>query len=94
MRSSSVTLLGSFDRKNYNTEGFRRCKREGRQQIMNKLVKDALVLTAITVIAGVCLGGVYEITKKPIADAQEVSNTGILQSSICRCSIFCRFRRI
>ena len=29
---------------------------------MNKLVKDALVLTAITVIAGVCLGGVYEIT--------------------------------
>ena len=30
---------------------------------MNKLVKDALVLTAITLIAGVCLGGVYEITK-------------------------------
>lgn len=40
---------------------------------MNKLVKDALVLTAITVIAGVCLGGVYEITKKPIADAQEAA---------------------
>ena len=34
---------------------------------MNKLVKDALVLTAITLIAGVCLGGVYEITKDPIA---------------------------
>ena len=38
---------------------------------MNKLVKDALVLTAITLIAGVCLGGVYEITKDPIAKAQE-----------------------
>ena len=38
---------------------------------MNKLVKDALVLTAIALIAGVCLGGVYEITKDPIAKAQE-----------------------
>lgn len=37
---------------------------------MNKLVKDALILTAITLIAGVCLGGVYEITKGPIAQAQ------------------------
>lgn len=37
---------------------------------MNKLVKDALVLTAITVISGVCLGTVYEITKDPIAKAQ------------------------
>lgn len=38
---------------------------------MNKLVKDALILTVITLIAGVCLGGVYEITKNPIAKAQE-----------------------
>lgn len=37
---------------------------------MNKLVKDALILTAITLVAGVCLGGVYEITKGPIAQAQ------------------------
>lgn len=37
---------------------------------MNKLVKDALILTAITLVAGVCLGGVYEITKGPIASAQ------------------------
>ena len=37
---------------------------------MNKLVKDALILTAITLIAGVCLGGVYEITKGTIAQAQ------------------------
>lgn len=40
---------------------------------MNKLVKDALILTAITLISGVALGGVYEITKKPIANAQEAA---------------------
>ena len=37
---------------------------------MNKLVKDALTLTCITVIAGLALGVVYEITKDPIAQAQ------------------------
>lgn len=37
----------------------------------NKLVKDALVLTLITVISGLALGLVYEITKAPIAKAQE-----------------------
>lgn len=36
----------------------------------NKLVKDALILTCITVIAGLALGIVYEITKSPIAQAQ------------------------
>ena len=35
------------------------------------LVHDALVLTLITVIAGVALGLVYEITKAPIARANE-----------------------
>ncbi|MCR5053342.1 MAG: RnfABCDGE type electron transport complex subunit G [Lachnospiraceae bacterium] len=38
---------------------------------MNKLVKDALILTLITLIAGVALGAVYQITKDPIAKAQE-----------------------
>lgn len=38
---------------------------------MNKLVKDALVLTLITVVAGCALGAVYEITKAPIAKASE-----------------------
>ena len=37
---------------------------------MNKIVKNALILMAITLVAGVCLGFVYEITKGPIA-AQE-----------------------
>lgn len=34
---------------------------------MKKIVKDAIILTAITLIAGLCLGFVYEITKAPIA---------------------------
>ncbi len=39
---------------------------------MNKLgfMKDALILFAITLVAGACLGGVYTITKEPIAAAQ------------------------
>lgn len=38
---------------------------------MNKIVKNTLILTAITLIAGICLGLVYEVTKEPIAQAQE-----------------------
>ena len=33
----------------------------------NKIIKDALALTLITLVAGVALGGLYEITKDPIA---------------------------
>ncbi len=33
----------------------------------NKIIKDALALTLITLVVGVTLGGVYEITKDPIA---------------------------
>lgn len=38
---------------------------------MNKIIKNALILTAITLISGSLLGLVYEITKEPIARAQE-----------------------
>ena len=40
---------------------------------MNKIVKNTLLLTLITVIAGFLLGAVYEITKTPIAQAQETA---------------------
>lgn len=33
-------------------------------------MKDALILCVITLVAGACLGGVYEITKGPIAAAE------------------------
>ena len=38
---------------------------------MNKIIKNALILVAITLVSGICLGVVYEITKEPIAAAEE-----------------------
>ena len=38
---------------------------------MNKIIKNTLILTAITVVSGLLLGVVYNITKEPIAQAQE-----------------------
>ena len=38
---------------------------------MNKIIKNTIILTLITVIAGLGLGLVYEVTKDPIAAAQE-----------------------
>ena len=40
---------------------------------MNKIVKNTLILTLITVIAGFLLGAVYEVTKTPIAQSQETA---------------------
>ena len=34
---------------------------------MNKIIKEALVLMAITLVSGLLLGAVYSITKQPIA---------------------------
>ena len=38
---------------------------------MNKIIKNTTILTIITLVSGVALGAVYEITKAPIANAQE-----------------------
>lgn len=42
-------------------------------------MKDALILFVITLIAGVCLGGVYEMTKVPIAAAKVAANRATYQ---------------
>ncbi len=39
----------------------------------NSLIKNALILTLITLFSGMLLGLVYEVTKQPIADAQEAA---------------------
>ena len=39
----------------------------------NEMIKNTFILTMITVIAGVLLGFVYEITKEPIAAAKEAA---------------------
>ena len=38
---------------------------------MNRILKNTVILTIITLVSGVALGGVYQITKEPIAKAQE-----------------------
>lgn len=38
---------------------------------MNKIIKNTLILTAITLVSGLLLGVVYGVTKEPIARAQE-----------------------
>ena len=40
---------------------------------MNKILKNTLILTVITLVAGLGLGLVYEVTKAPIAQAQETA---------------------
>ena len=39
------------------------------------LIKDAIILFAITIIAAFALGAVYEITKDPIAEAEAKTKT-------------------
>lgn len=38
---------------------------------MNKIVKNTLILTVITLVSGLLLGFVYDITEQPIKNAQE-----------------------
>lgn len=40
---------------------------------MNNILKNTLILTAITLVAGIGLGAVYEVTKEPIRQASESS---------------------
>ena len=37
---------------------------------MNKIIKNTLILAAITVVSGLVLGAAYEVTKGPIAQTQ------------------------
>ena len=48
------------------------------------LLKDAIILFVITIIAAFALGAVYEITKDPIAEAEAKAKTA---SSPCKPSI-------
>lgn len=44
-----------------------------------EIIKNGLILFAITLIAGALLGLTYEVTKEPIADAQAVKQDNALQ---------------
>lgn len=55
---------------------------------MNKIVKNTLILTAITVVSGLLLGVVYGITKEPIAEAQENTKQEAYRSVLFDASSF------
>lgn len=55
---------------------------------MNKIMKDTLILTVITLVAGLFLGLVYEITKEPIAKQQELTKQESYKSVFADASEF------
>ena len=55
---------------------------------MNKIVKDTIALTLITLVAGILLGFVYEITKEPIAIQQEAGKQAAYQEVFQDASTF------
>ena len=55
---------------------------------MNNIVKNTLILTAITVVSGLLLGVVYGITKEPIAQAQENTKQEAFRSVLADASSF------
>lgn len=46
---------------------------------MNQIIKNTIILFAITLIAGFCLGAVHDVTLEPIAKAQEAAATATYQ---------------
>ena len=55
---------------------------------MNKIVKNTLILTAITVVAGLLLGVVYGVTNDPIAKAQEKAKQEAFRSVLSDAETF------
>lgn len=54
----------------------------------NTIVKDAIILFAITLISGLCLGFVYNMTKDPIAAAQEKAKQEAYQKVFANAASF------
>lgn len=55
---------------------------------MNKILKNTFILTAITLVAGLLLGIVYEVTKEPIAVAQENAKQEAYQTVLADAATF------
>ncbi len=51
-------------------------------------MKDAFILCAITLVAGACLGGVYEVTKGPIEEANQAAKAAAYQAVLPEASSF------
>ena len=48
---------------------------------MNKIIKNTLILTAITVVSGLLLGIVYDVTKSRLRRRRSVQNKGVSDSA-------------
>lgn len=55
---------------------------------MNKIIKNTIIITLITVVAGLLLGAVYHITKEPIAKAQAKAQTKAYQEVLSEATDF------
>lgn len=55
---------------------------------MKNIIKNTLILTAITLVAGILLGLVYEITKEPIALAKEAAKKEAYQQVMADADAF------
>ena len=55
---------------------------------VKETIKNALILCAITLVAGFLLGGVYEITKEPRAKQQEITKTNAYKEVIKEAASF------
>lgn len=55
---------------------------------MKKIIKNTLVLTVITLVAGILLGLVYEITKEPIANSKEKAKNEAYRSVMAEADTF------
>lgn len=58
---------------------------------MKNIIKNTLILTTITLVAGVLLGLVYEITKEPIAMAKERAKSEAYQAVMAEADAFERY---
>lgn len=63
---------------------------------MNKMIKDTAILMVITLISGLLLGFVYQITKEPIALQEEKARQEAFQEVLRRQKLLglCRWRSL
>ena len=55
---------------------------------MKNIIKNTAILTVITLVAGVLLGYVYDITKEPIAQAKEAAKNEAYQTVMAEADTF------
>lgn len=55
---------------------------------MNSIVKNTLILTLITLVSGIGLGAVYEVTKEPIRQANEATKQAAYMEVIAEADTF------